>query len=89
MTYKVEFSSQAFKFLTKADPAANKLIRSWVRKNLESTDNPRMHGRALKGVLKDLWRYRVGDYRLLAQIKDDKLVIFIVRIGNRSKVYGN
>lgn len=87
MPFSVEFSKDAAKQLSKLDPAANRLIRSWLHKNLEGCENPRVYGKALQGPLSDYWRYRVADYRLLAKIEDDKLVIFIVMIGDRKDIY--
>ena len=52
-----------------------------------NTENPRIKGKPLTGDLKGLWRYRVGDYRILAEIQDDKIVILILDIGHRSKIY--
>lgn len=51
------------------------------------TDNPRLHGKALTGDLKGLWRYRIGDYRLLADINDFELVIIAIDIGHRREIY--
>jgi mRNA interferase RelE/StbE len=89
MPYRVKFSKQAVKFLSKLDPANNALIRSWVRKNLEGTENPRVYGKALQGPLSPYWRYRVTDYRLLAEIQDEKLIIFIAKVGKRDSIYNN
>ena len=66
---------------------SSKLIRTWIEKNLINTENPRIKGKALTSDLKGLWRYRVGDYRILADIQDDKIVILILDIGHRSKIY--
>jgi mRNA interferase RelE/StbE len=49
--------------------------------------NPRLSGKALQGDLKGLWRYRVGNYRLIAQIKDNELIILVIEIGHRKEVY--
>ena len=58
-----------------------------VPRLLIDAENPRVKGKALTGDLKGLWRYRVGDYRILADIQDDKIVILILDIGHRSKIY--
>jgi mRNA interferase RelE/StbE len=65
------------------------MLLAWIDKNLAGTDSPRKHGKALHGQLKEYWRYRVADYRILAEIQDDKLIIFIARIGKRDNVYDN
>ena len=85
--YKVEFSKKALKELKKADKMESFLIISWIRKNLEGCSNPRLHGKSLKGNMSDLWRYRIGDYRLIAEINDEKITILIVKSGHRYNIY--
>ena len=85
--YHVEFSKAARKALNKLDPNIRTMIVGWIRKNLEGTTNARIHGKALTGNLAGLWRYRVGNYRLIADIQDDKLVILMLEIGHRSGIY--
>ena len=87
MKYDVEYSKTAMNTIKKMDSSASKLIRTWIEKNLMNTENPRIKGKALTGDLKGLWRYRVGDYTILAEIQDDKIVILILDIGHRSKIY--
>lgn len=87
MKYKVEFSQRALKDLKKLDKYTASLILGWVRKNLEGCDNPRLHGKALSANRSGQWRYRVGDYRLLAEIEDDKIVILVLAIGHRREIY--
>ena len=87
MKYDVEYSKTAMNTIRKMDSSTSKLIRTWIEKNLINTKNPRIKGKALTGDLKGLWHYRVGDYRILAEIQDDKIVILILDIGHRSKIY--
>ena len=87
MKYTVVFSKEALKDLKKLDKHTAALIIGWVRKNLEGCDNPRAHGKGLTANLSGKWRYRVGDYRLLADIQDDKVVIMMLRVGHRSEIY--
>ena len=87
MKYNVEYSKIAMNAIKKMESSTSKLIRTWIEKNLIDTENPRIKGKALTGDLKGLWRYRVGDYRILADIQDDKIVILILDIGHRSKIY--
>ena len=87
MKYNVEYSKTDMNTIKKMDSSTSKLIRTWIEKNLIDTENPRVKGKALTGDLKGLWRYRVGDYRILADIQDDKIVILILDIGHRSKIY--
>ena len=69
------------------DRSVQKLITSWIEKNLIDTKNPRFHGKGLSGDKSGYWRYRVGDYRIIADIRDDEIVIIIVEIGHRREVY--
>ena len=87
MKYDVEYSKTAMNTIKKMDSSASKLIRTWIEKNLMNTENPRIKGKVLTGDLKGLWRYRVGDYRILVEIQDAKIVILILDIGHRSKIY--
>ena len=87
MKYDVEYSKTAVDTIKKIDSSTSKIIRNWIEKNLINTENPRIKGKALTGDLKGLWRYRVGDYRILAEIQDTKIVILILDIGHRSKIY--
>ena len=87
MKYTVVFSKEALKDLKKLDKHTAALIIGWVRKNLEGCENPRAHGKGLTENLSGKWRYRVGDYRLLADIQDDKVVIMMLRVGHRSDIY--
>ena len=87
MTYHVEFTARALKELKKLDKQTAALILGWIRKNLEGCDNPRAHGKGLTANRSGEWRYRVGDYRLLAEIQDGKLVILMLTAGHRSEIY--
>ncbi|MBE7066580.1 MAG: type II toxin-antitoxin system RelE/ParE family toxin [Ruminococcaceae bacterium] len=87
MTYSVEYSKGAFKDLKKMDTQTRKLILSWIEKNLVNCSDPRVHGKSLRGNRQDEWRYRVGDYRILANIHDDKILIFVLKIGHCREVY--
>ncbi|MDR1292696.1 MAG: type II toxin-antitoxin system RelE/ParE family toxin [Clostridiales Family XIII bacterium] len=85
--HKVIYSDKANKQLGKLDAYQRKIIIAWISKNLVGTSNPRQHGKPLEENLTGLWRYRVGDYRLIAEIVDDEVVITIIKIGHRSKIY--
>ena len=87
MTYHVEFSKSAVKELKKMDRGTAAMILGWVRKNLEGCENPRQHGKGLTANRSGQWRYRIGDYRLIAEIQEERIVILILRIGHRSEVY--
>lgn len=85
--FKVEFTAKAVKQLYKLDKQTFKIITNWISKNLEGCENPRIHGKALSANLSGQWRYRVGDYRLLAKIVDEKVIIYILQVGHRREIY--
>lgn len=87
MSWRLETSKAFDKEFKKLDHYTQKIIKGWVTKNLMEADNPRSYGKALTGNLAGLWRYRIGDYRLIASIKDDKFTILAISIGHRRDVY--
>ena len=87
MIYHVEFDKSVYKTLSKLDKYTAKMLLNWIENKLEGCDNPRIHGKALTSNLAGLWRYRVGDYRIIAKIEDDKVVVIIVSIGHRREIY--
>lgn len=87
MTYKVRFTERAKKDLKKLDKHTAALILGWIRKNLEDCENPRLHGKALSANRAGEWRYRVGDYRLIAKIEDETVTILILNAGHRREIY--
>lgn len=87
MTYHVELTEQARKALKKMDRQTAMMLTAWIRKNLEGCTDPRQHGKGLTANRSGQWRYRVGDYRIIADIQDDKIVILIFTIGHRREVY--
>ncbi|MBR1671697.1 MAG: type II toxin-antitoxin system RelE/ParE family toxin [Fretibacterium sp.] len=78
--WKVEFQEKAQDALLRLDRTARERIRQYVRR-LRESDNPRTKGAPLRGSLSGLWKYRVGDYRLVCQIKDDVLIVLVVWLG--------
>ncbi len=87
MEYKVIISQKANKNLNKIDKAQRLLILKWINKNLAHTQNPKQFGKPLSGNLKDYWRYRIGDYRIIAEIDNDEIKIIILNIGHRKNIY--
>lgn len=85
--YKVEFSEESLKIMSKMDPYTKRILYESIIKKLDGCENPRYLGEPLVGNLKGSWRYRIGDYRVLAKIFDDKLIIYVVTIGHRREVY--
>ena len=87
MTYKVEYTEQAIKELRKIDKHTQFFILAWIEKNLVDCENPRQHGKGLIANRSGQWRYRVGDYRIIAEIEDDKVIILVLTVGHRREVY--
>jgi mRNA interferase RelE/StbE len=87
MAWKIELTPQALRNLDKLDPQIARRILSFLHGRLAVLDNPRILGEALKGSkLGEVWMYRVGDYRIVASLEDQKLTVYILRIGNRREV---
>lgn len=87
MKYSVNYSARAVKELKKLDRQTRALILSWIEKNLVDCENPRAHGKGLTANRSGQWRYRVGDYRIIAEIIDSEIVILVLSVGHRSVVY--
>ena len=87
MIYKVEFTKRALKDLKKLDRHTAALILGWIRKNLENCENPRSQGKSLVGNYSGMWRYRVGDYRIITEISDEEVLIYVVNVGHRKNIY--
>lgn len=67
--------------------AYKRRAQKFIEKNLEGCENPRLHGHALEGELRNFWRYRVGDYRLIAEIFDEEILILVANVDKRDSVY--
>ena len=87
MIYTVEYTSQAVKELKKLDQHTKSLIYGWIEKNLVGCCEPRIHGKDLTANRSGQWHYRVGDYRIIAEIDDDKIIILVLSIGHRKDIY--
>lgn len=82
----VIFADKAKKEFLKLDKPIQQQIQKFIKK-IEELENPRTSGKALVKNLSGRWRYRVGNYRLVCEIEDDKLVILVLRIAHRKEVY--
>jgi len=85
--YKVDFTKRALISLKKLDEPTAKLLVQWIRNHLEGIENPRSIGKPLQDDLSEKWRYRKGNYRIIAEINDDKILILVVDIGHRKDIY--
>lgn len=87
MNYSIVFTKKALKELKKFDKYTASLITGWLRKNIEGCTDPRIHGKGLTSNRSGEWRYRVGNYRVIAEIKDEQVIVLVVAIGHRSNIY--
>ena len=87
MKYKVVFSEKAKKQLKKLDKYVYSLIIGWLEKNIDGSDNPRVHGKALVENRVGQWRYRIGDYRVICEIQDNEIIVLVLEVGHRKEIY--
>jgi mRNA interferase RelE/StbE len=88
MAYNVELSESADRELGKLDAQQAKRILKFLQERVARLDDPRSIGKALHGSrLGEFWKYRVGDYRLICKIEDDRLVVLVLRVGHRKEIY--
>lgn len=88
MAWRVEIDSAAERDLDKLDPQMARRILAFLHGRIAPLDDPRSIGEALKGSrLGELWKYRVGDCRIIANIEDGALRVLVVKVGNRREVY--
>ena len=85
--YSLITTSDFDKAFRKLDRSVQIMISKWIHKHLDNCDDPRAFGKGLSGNLRGWWRYRIGNYMLLVEIKDDELVIVAIEISHRSQVY--
>jgi mRNA interferase RelE/StbE len=87
MIWRLEFSKKADKQLSGMDKNTSRIIVAWLLKNIDGCEDPRRHGKGLSETRSGEWRYRIGNYRVLCDIQDDRLVVLAFNIDHRSKVY--
>lgn len=87
MAWTVEVSDVAERQLRKLDRSVQKRLVEWLYDRLEGCKDPRHFGEPLKGELDGLWRYRVGDYRILCEIRDNRLIVLVLAVGHRREIY--
>lgn len=85
--YSVRFEKQARKALKKMDKPIAAMIMSWIKNNLEGCEDPYLNGKSLVENHKGKWRYRVGNYRIIAHIDDYELIILVLTTGHRKEIY--
>jgi mRNA interferase RelE/StbE len=88
MAYSVELSAEVDRELSKLDAQQAKRILKFLQQRVAKLDDPRSIGEALHGSrLGEFWKYRVGDYRLISKIEDDRLLVLVLRVGHRKEIY--
>jgi mRNA interferase RelE/StbE len=87
LAWKIEFDAHAKKELARLDRQVQDRITRYLSEHIAPLEDARLVGKALTGPWKDYWSYRIGDYRVIADLEDEVMVIFVVRIGHRREVY--
>jgi mRNA interferase RelE/StbE len=85
--WRVEFDRAAARDLRKLGTDAERRVVSYLRTRIAGSGDPRRFGHPLTGDLQGFWRYRVGDYRIVAVIEDDRFIVLVVTVGHRREVY--
>ncbi len=85
--YKVVATKEFLKSLKKLDKGAQQLIKRYIENNIQGSTNPKSKGKPLQYNLSGYWRYRIGDYRLICEIREKEVIIVLVDIGHRKNIY--
>ena len=86
-TWTVEFDDRARRELRKLDAKTQQTILRYLRERIAGADDPRRFGKPLRMKLAGLWRYRIGDYRLICRREENRLVVLVLRVGHRREIY--
>ena len=86
MGWKIKYLRSAKKGFARMDPAVRARIRRFLEQRVAAAENPRDYGKALVSP-EQLWRYRVGDYRIICELRDKELVVLVIRVAHRAKAY--
>lgn len=87
MAWRIEFDAQVEHDLKKIDREVQRRIMRYLGEKIATGKDPRRFGAPLRRELSGLWKYRLGDYRIICRIEDKKVVVFVIRIGHRKDVY--
>ena len=88
MVWQIEFDESAKKELAKLERQVARRLIDFLKNRVLNLRDPRSVGQALRGsTLGEFWKYRVGDFRIIASIEDDRMIVFVLRVGNRSDIY--
>lgn len=86
-SWRIEITRTAEKQIQKLDRKAQDQITRFLRERVQPAENPRQLGKPLRGEKRGLWRYRVGDYRLICDIQDEKISVLVLSVGHRKEIY--
>jgi mRNA interferase RelE/StbE len=88
LAWQIEFDESAKKELAKLDRQVASRLVEFLKNRVLNQRDPRSVGQALRGsTLGEFWKYRVGDFRIIASIQDDRMIVLVLRVGNRSDIY--
>ena len=87
MIWKIEWDDRARRELRRLDPSVQRDILAFMRQRIAVDDDPRRYGKRLRQEMHGLWRYRVGNHRIICRIEEDRVVVLVVKVGHRKKVY--
>jgi mRNA interferase RelE/StbE len=87
LAWRVEITRTAQRQIGKLDRQVQTTLIRYLREQVEQSDDPRQQGKALRGEKKGLWRYRVGDYRIICHLRDDSKTVVVLTLGHRKEVY--
>ena len=87
MAWRIEFTPEAEKQLSKIERQSAKRIIQFLKDRISPAEDPRAFGKPLKGALREFWRYRVGDYRIMCRMEDAQLLVLVIRVAHRREVY--
>ena len=87
MTWKVEWDERARRELRELDRRVQRVILRFLRERIAPPDDPRRFGKSLRHELKGLWRYRLGDYRIVCRIEDEQITVVVLAVGHRKRIY--
>ena len=89
MTWIVEVTETAKKQLAKLDRKVQAEILRYLRERIQTDEDPRRFGAPLRKEMAGRWKYRIGDYRIICEIQDEKVLVLVLMVGHRSRIYKN
>lgn len=87
MAWRIEFDAEAADEFRRLDHVVQQRVRRYLRDRIAAADDPQLFGKPLRGELAGVWRYRVGDYRLLCRIERPQRSVLVIRVGHRRSIY--